>query len=206
MKIFSKEETIVVLLIFMAVGLVSYFNFKDALLRARDTTRRDDIAAVANALGQFYEDYGYFPPSQDGKIKYCKGDNFEELMDDIQDEEQFDRNKFFEGLRECEWGEDQFDDLLDDEYGPYLKKLPRDPKAAEGLSYHYISNTRRFQLLIHQEEGSSAQGFNEGLEKREILCGVDYCNYGRSFAETPLDMSLEEYERQLEQERLENNR
>lgn len=201
---FSKQEIIVTSIILVLIVTVSLFNFRNSLMRARDVTRRDDLGAISNALGQFYEDFGYFPPGQDGKIKYCKADNFDKVLKDVQDDEVFDRNKFFEGLRGCEWGEDSFDDLLDDDYGPYIEKLPVDPKASEGLSYLYLSNGKRFQLYAHLEEGEDAQGYDTGIVDRQLLCGDKTCSFGKSFARTPLNISIEQYEEELERERLEN--
>lgn len=204
LKFFSKEEFIVVSLIFAVVVTVTLINMQASLMRARDSTRRGDMGGVSNALGEFYEDFGFFPPSEDGKIKYCKGDNFEEVVEQMQGDTQFDKDKFFEGLRACEWGQDSFVDLTGERKEPYLVKMPLDPYTEKGVLYNYVSNTRLFQIYTHLEEGEDAIGYNLGITQRELSCGEKTCNYGRSFAQTPLDMSLEEYEALLEKERLES--
>lgn len=202
-KLFSKEEYLVTGIILSLIILVTLYNFYFALMRARDSTRRDDVGAISNALNQFYEDFGYFPPSEDGKIKYCRGENFDQIVEDLSDDDVFDRTKFFEGLRACEWGQDSFDDLLDEDYSPYIEKLPIDPRSEAGLEYLYISNTKRFQIYTHLEEESDAQGYDNGIVGRELDCGNATCNFGKSFAQTPLDISIDEYETILEQKNLE---
>ena len=157
---FTKEEFLLTLIIFLLIATVSFFNFRSALMRSRDATRRNDLGAISNALMAFYEDFGYFPPAENGKIKYCKADNFDEVIAGIGSDELFDRNKFFQGLRDCEWGKDSFDDLLDEDYDPYIERLPLDPRSENNLSYLYFSNTKRFQLYTHLEEGEDAQGHN----------------------------------------------
>ncbi len=203
---FSKEEIAITSLIILVVGMVSFFNFQDALLRARDETRRGDIGELSEALNKFHADFGYFPPSEDGKIVYCINDNFETILQELNNDPMFDKHKLFEGLRPCEWGEDQFDDLFDDEYPPYLTQLPQDPGTNMGYSYYYLSNLNRYQLYAHLEEGEDGVGFFPAIVHRQLNCGVGVCSFGKSYQETPLDISLEEYEKILEKERLEKTK
>lgn len=197
MKFFSKNEFLGIALIFLVVFIVTYQNMIIALARARDTQRRDDLGSISNALNQFQEEFGFFPPSENGKIKACRGENYDEVVARLENLPEFDREVFFEGLRACEWGYDPLPDSQGEREKPYMERLPQDPQANLGLSYLYLSNTNRFQIYSYLEEGEGAEGFNEGIVARTLSCGNEICSFGRSYGETPLDKSIEEYEEEL---------
>lgn len=201
MKFFTKEELIGVFLILFLVFSLTFRGLQKAQARARDAQRKADLGVISDALHSFYEAYGYFPLSQEGKIKMCKGENFEKVLKKLQSEKVFDRNKFFEGLRGCEWGKDSFQDLLDENSPPFLKTIPSDPKANEGISYLYLSNTKRFQIYSYLEEELEDESYNRGIVERNLNCGVKICSFGKSFSDTPLDLSIEEYEEKLQVEK-----
>jgi uncharacterized membrane protein YhaH (DUF805 family) len=56
MKLFSKSETISLIVIFTILIAVSIPNFIVSLRRARDQTRRDDMGVMVYALGEFFSD------------------------------------------------------------------------------------------------------------------------------------------------------
>jgi len=197
MKPFTKKELISVLIILSVVFLVTLNNMIIALRRSRDSTRKQDMGSVSDALHRYYQDFGFFPPSSAGMIKACKGDNFETILGELKESSGFDRTKFFDGLRGCVWGKDSFSDLFDPSYEPYLKVFPQDPKSGEGFSYIYISNTARFQLYSSLEGNQDEAGYDSDIVKRNLLCGVKICIYGKSFTDTPLNRSIEEYEAEL---------
>ena len=199
MKPFSKNEAIGVILILLFTFSVTFYNLRISVRRSRDVQRRSDLGVISDAILRFQEGFGYFPPSRDGKIKMCKGDNFDEVVATLRQLEEFDRNLFFEGLRGCDWGKDSFRDLTDETYEPYLKLIPKDPREAEGLEYYYISNTNRFQIYSYLEGEEAETGFNIGVVKRNLPCGQKTCNFGKSSGDTPVDMSIDEYERQLKE-------
>jgi len=78
-----------------------------------------------------------------------------------------------------------------------MKTLPRDPQTQKGLAYVYISNGNRFQILAYLEEGSDSDIYDAKLAARAIACGTMTCNVGKAYANTPLDISIEEYEQLL---------
>lgn len=201
MRPFSKRELIGVTLIFLIVFAVTYSGLLQAVRRARDSQRKADLGNVSNALGKYYEDFGFYPPSKNGKIIACKGENFEEIKLKLEEKGSFDSNIYFSGLRECEWGKDSLRDVLDDSFAPYLPVLPQDPKAKEGYSYYYISNTRHFQLYSFLEGGEKEVGYSDGIASRNLYCGKGICSFGKANGETPLDVSLEDYEEILEEKR-----
>lgn len=78
----------------------------------------------------------------------------------------------------------------------FLPAIPKDPQNSKGVEYVYISNGRRFQTFASLEDKNQDE-YDETVEKRNIKCGVQVCNFGRSSGKTPLDKSLEEYENEI---------
>lgn len=196
---FTKIEFRATVLILLTIFLVTFKNLKISERKARDFQRRDDLTQIFNALHRFHDDFGFFPPSQDGKILACKGERFNEALRgvDIKDESKR-LEVYLANLVPCEWGQDALRDLSDDNYLPYIKVLPSDNFKGGKYAYYYLSNKRVFQLYAYLEGGSSEIGFKEKILDRGLPCGGSFCNYGRSaFGKTPLDMTLEEYEKEL---------
>lgn len=202
MKFFTKNEFIAVLSILAAVIIVSLFNFKIALRRARDTQRRDDLGAIYNAIEKYQLEFGFFPlSSESGKIKACKPDNYDQIVSELSLLPKFDLEAYLASLKECEWGRDAIGDITDESQPPYLKTLLQDPKFSENISYFYISNSRRFQIYAYLEGEEDEIGYNQAIVNRNITCGEKICNFGRAYANTPLDKSLQEYENELMEEK-----
>jgi type II secretory pathway pseudopilin PulG len=203
MKPFSKHETFVVSGILIFVVLITFYNLSISIRRARDAQRKADLGAISDALHKYFEDFGFFPPSENGKILACKSDEFDRKFEEIKKEEIFDRSKFFAILAPCQWGKDSLRDVSDNTYDPYLTSLPQDPKTGKGITYLYLSNTKRFQVYTHLEGGKSEDGYDEGIVKRNLACGPGFiCSFGKSSGVTPLDKSIEEYENELIQKGL----
>jgi hypothetical protein len=196
MKPFTKKELFRVFLIFAVVFAVTGVNLRASLRRARDAQRKGDLGQISNVLGKFFNDYGFFPPSEDGKIKMCKGDNFDSVIQEVKEKKPFDRELFFSGLRSCEWGKDGIEDILDPISPPYIKVLPSDPKQDEGISYYYLSNAARFQVYAYLEGGKDETGYDAGIVARNLPCGIKICSFGKSYG-VPVDKSIEYYEKEL---------
>lgn len=196
MRWFTKSETLVVSLIFLIVATVTIYNLRISIRRARDSQRRADVSNIANSLEKFYSEYGFFPPAEGGRIKFCKASNFDTILDQVNSKELFDRELFFQGLRPCEWGKDVFSDVIN-EGEVYLGTFPSDPKQSDGYSYFYLSNTKRYQIYSTLEGGQSEIGYSDGIVARRLPCGSVMCSFGKSYAETPLSTSIEEYEAEL---------
>ncbi|OGM13709.1 hypothetical protein A3A76_02555 [Candidatus Woesebacteria bacterium RIFCSPLOWO2_01_FULL_39_23] len=196
MKPFTKSEIKGVSIILLVIFSVTAINLKVALRRARDAQRRDDVGALDSALNKYQVDFGFFPPSTtDGKILACKGPNYSPLPENMEKEERM--KAFLAMLKGCVWGKDAFRDVNDDSYPPYIKILPADPKSDEGISYFYISNGNRFQIYTYLEGGDGEIGFRQGIVDRQLPCGNQICNFGRSYGATPLEKSIEEYENDI---------
>jgi hypothetical protein len=191
MNFFTKGELIGVACILFVIVRVSIPNFKASVMRSRDAQRKNDLGSVSEALSRFQKDLKTFPlSSRDGRILACNPRQVEDLSGRLVIE-----------YEACEWGKDALADELDPTFPPYLKTLPTDPKFSEGLGYLYFSNGSRFQLYAHLEAQSDEEN-NAGVEARGLACGNRVCNYGRSYANTPLEKSLEEYENELLQKDL----
>jgi type II secretory pathway pseudopilin PulG len=197
MKFFTKHELIGVAIILLVVGAVTLNGLRLSVRRARDAQRMADLGAISDALNQFYEEYGFFPPHEDGKIKACKGDTFESALAEIKKLGRIDQNVFISGLRACNWGNDSFADLLNEHREPYIKSLPVDPSSKDGYSYNYISNMKRFQIFAGLEGGSEEDIYAPSVVSRNLNCGRIVCSVGKAYADTPLDKTIEEYEEEL---------
>lgn len=190
--------------ILLIVVVITVVNLQFSIRRARDAQRRADLGAISNALESFQTDFGFFPPSENGLIKACRADNFDEVYQNVLQKEDRNIEDIFTGMRGCVWGEDRIDDLglFGETPTVYISKLPQDPKEDEGIEYLYFSNNRRYQIFAHLEGGDSEEGFDQGIVDRQLMCGNKVCSFGKSFSNTPLDITLEEYEALLEEERM----
>ena len=193
MKPFTKREFLVVSLILLAIISVSLYNFAIAKRRGRDAQRKNDIGSITDALNKYANDFAVYPAPSDGKIVACQG---EEIWDEVQAKTVF-------ALRPCEWGRDFLRDVNDLDYPAYLQTIPIEPQSKEGLTYTYLSNGRRFQILASLE-GKDEDEYDPAIEARGISCGIRLCNFGRSSGKTPLDRSIEEYENELTEENSKN--
>lgn len=195
LKGFKKEEKKIVVYVFLFVIVLSLLNFRIALRKARDFQRKADINRVVNALEVYHDEFAFFPPSsEDGKIVACKkgGTTIEDLL--VADRTLTIEEQLLDYFEECEWGKDPLRDISDPDYPAYLESLPEDPDTAEGVDYYYISNIGRFQLYAALE-GKSEPEYREGIETRGVNCGKKVCNFGKTLGGTPLEMSLEDFER-----------
>lgn len=204
MKFLKKKDFKNIFLIFLVLITVTYLNLTVAKRKARDVQRRVDVGHIMDALSYYQRDFGFFPPSEDGKIAACKGENYDQVLQRAKDDPEFEQADLIEALAPCEYGEDSLRDIFDEEYRAYLDEIPKDPSYKKGFGYYYISNTRRYQIYAYLEGKENEIGYNESVIERGINCGVNICNYGRSFADTPVDISLEEYEKILLEKTLDN--
>jgi hypothetical protein len=207
MGFFSKNELVAVSLIVIVVGLVSAGNYSTALRRARDMQRKNDIRLVSDLANLYQAEYGFYPPSDDiGRMRACFGaDELAEYRQDPQNignDGKFARERFFNFLHGCDWGADALPEPAVGGGKNYIDLLPQDPKADEGLAYRFISNGDFYQIYTHLEGGSSEAEYNEGIVSRNLMCGFRICSFGISNGNTPLDKSIEEYQNELLQQKL----
>lgn len=174
-KIFgiSKFEFKTVVLILVGLFLASGININGALRKSRDAQRKGDIRAIYDALWAYKVQYGFFPLSNEkGQIMACLGERETEIK--------FDENNspiFYP----CEYGVDTLGDL----------KIPKDPNSNQ--HYFYTASHERFQILAALE-GHYEDEYDTWIQARNIDCGTEYCNFGRSDGESPLDISISQFE------------
>jgi hypothetical protein len=178
---FSKNElrgTVVILLVLFAViGL----NLRVSLRKARDAQRRSDVSSISDGVKAFQADFGFFPKSFEGKIVACEGE-LDSKGDPV--------------FKPCEWLYDSLRDNFDSSYPAYIEHIPTDPHHNSGARYYYVSNGSRFQIYGTYESDTEPE-YDEGVVGRNLNCGNRVCNFGKAYADTPVDISIEQYESEL---------
>ncbi len=190
MKPFAKSELIALFIIFIVLIAISAPNFATSIVKSRDQARKDDLGSIFGALSNYYQDFGQFPKSSlDGKIVACKSNNEEPKFDT--------KGRLIVNLIPCEWGKDSIVDLTPGSSKIYVSPLPRDPDfLTRGTTYMYFSDGVRYQIYGSLENHDWDE-YDTNIIARNIMCGKKICNFGRSMG-TPLNISIEEYERQLD--------
>ena len=197
MKFFSRKELTAILVILGLVILASYRNFQISLRRGRDAQRKTDITGLAKALDIYHQDFGFYPPStEDGMIVACGDETTTVSMDILGKENLSLEEKLLEIFKPCEWAKGSLRDISDPDYPPYYTTLPADPIRKKGPEYRYISNTNRFQLYATLE-GTDEAEYDKEIVERGLMCGAVICNYGKASGQTPLEISIEQYENEL---------
>lgn len=153
--VFNKNEfkfVVVTLAVIIAATLV---NLNISYRKSRDMQRKSDIRSIYDNLLLFEKDYGFFPEStEDGKLVAC-------------DRESDGENGFI--FHPCEYLQSDFMNIT----------LPTDPSHLDGRAYFYISNGESFQILASLESKREDE-YSAGIEGRNIACGNNICNFGRS--------------------------
>ena len=194
MKKFTKEEATATALIFLVLIAVSIPNFTASKRRARDVQRKSDIGAIAEGLTSYFSDFGACPASSDdGRIVACLKPGTTPTVNK--------KGALSAELVPCDWGVNSLQDITPGSTEAYLKVIPVDPNNSKGVKYKYISSGRRFQIFTSLE-GADEPEFDEEVNARNIDCGIRKCNMGRASSDGPVNISIEEWERQIEQARL----
>lgn len=187
MNFFSKTEIKKVGLILLALILVSAFNFSVSIRKGRDAQRTADLVFLRNKLEEYQSEIGYFPSAgRDGTILACKGEGTVVNLE----------FKRLENPASCRWGEDGLINYFSETPKTIMENLPLDPQNDKGIIYVYRSNGNRFQLY-GSLEGKNEAEYNSEIENLEINCGNRICNLGKAFSDTPLNKSIDAYEREL---------
>lgn len=180
---FTKHESIAVSFILLVIISATSLNLLVSLRRSRDNQRKSDIRAIQEALSKYQNDFAIIPLADNSKIAACEG--------------YLDQESIYH-YSACQWGEDSLKDLTDASYAPYLEKIPRDPHYNKGVEYRFESNGRRFQIFTALE-GEDEPEYDEEVIARNLKCGSKICNFGLGLSDTPVNITLDEYERILEE-------
>ena len=187
LKFFTKEEFKKIGLILAVLIFVSVINFRVSIRKARDAQRNADLTFLREKLEEFKSEVGYFPPAGgDGTILACK-DGATVVNSEF---------KRLENPGPCKWGEDDLINYFSDTPKTILERIPVDPQNGAGIRYLYKSNGSRFQVYASLE-GKNEGEYNKKIETLKLKCGTRVCNFGKSFSDTPLDKSIQEYENEL---------
>lgn len=187
MKFFTKEEIKKVGIILVILLGVSFVNFSGSIRKARDAQRNSDLTYLREKLEEFQSEVGYFPPaSRDGKIMACMKEGTVVNME----------FKRLENPAPCLWGEDSLVNFFSATPKTIMERIPVDPQNDDDVSYIYKSSGSRFQIYASLEGKNEAE-FNAKINDLKLKCGSRNCNFGKAFSDTPLDKTIEEYERQL---------
>jgi len=177
----KKNELISLTIIFSVLLIAIFVNLKISFRKARDAQRKGDVRSIYDALLAYHEDFGFYPLAIEGTIAACEPVEFDNFGSPT--------------FSTCRWGWDELRDVFDKEYPKYLT-LPSDPHHTYGTKYLYVSDTSHFQIYAALESDHEDE-YNENIVARDLRCGEQICNFGRSDGRTPLDKSLEEYENEL---------
>lgn len=187
MKFFTKEELKKIGLILVILLGISFINFRGSLTKARDAQRKADTTFIKEKLEEYQSEVGYFPPAgADGRILACKGNSTVINLE----------FKRLENPTACKWGEDSLINYFSATPKTILEKLPIDPQSGGDAKYIYKASASRFQIYASLEATGDAE-FNKKIEALKIKCGTKLCNFGRSFGDTPLDKTIQQYENEL---------
>lgn len=160
MKPFSKFEIKIISTVLVVLILLVTVNMLTSLRRGRDSTRKNDISSIQKGLDSYKQKYSVYPPStDDGRIIGCfEGEVIQDKSTGIP------LNNMV-----CEWGQSTFEGM---------SPMPRDPNAADGVNYKYISIDKGYAFYVSLE-GKDEPEYNLETLSLNLHCGDKICNYGR---------------------------
>lgn len=152
---FTLLELIIVMVIISILAVIVSSTFVTSTRRGRDSRRKNDLRAVANALESYYNDHGQYPPDPvaglyNGLMNGCGSTN----------------------LQGCPWG-GQFQDSTGT---LYMVLIPKDPLPSQ--TYYYLSTGKSYELYAHLEnvydegDGVDQSGFTNPATHSTYQCGV----------------------------------
>lgn len=161
MKKFTTTEIRSISSILIVLFAVTFLNMAVSLRRGRDATRKNDISSIQKALDTYYQKYRIYPESTDsGLIVGCFDD--EVKQDSL--------TGFPLNPVKCEWGQSTFEEM---------RVMPRDPNAAKGTNYKYVSDGKGYYFYV-AIEGKDEAEYTQSIANKNLQCGNKICNYGRS--------------------------
>ncbi|MEK7526578.1 MAG: hypothetical protein AAB546_03805 [Patescibacteria group bacterium] len=176
----SKKETLWTTVLLVTISLLVYGNLRVSIRRSRDFQRKEDLGNITRIITNFQSRFGTIPASDsDGYIYACN------LTTDSQGVVSF---------AKCPWGEIMATG----------DRMPVDPQNNQKIRYFYISNSKKFQIFASLESDDEPE-FDAQVVARNIACGARICNTGRASEKLPVYISIEEYEKQVQDLEKEQN-
>lgn len=167
---FTLVELMIAVVILGILSVIGIGSFTSTQLKARDSKRKRDLAAISSALETYYNDYGTYPDNNDnGEIMGC-GDQ-----------------------EACEWGES-----WQDQNGTvYMVQMPKDPNSEFTYSYFADSTGKYYRIFARLENRLDpsipkieGKGGNTNAIYSEASgtkgCNNYGCNYGVTSTNTNL--------------------
>lgn len=176
------ELMIVISIIAVLTGVVGG-NYLTSRLRARDAERKSSMEQIGKALEIYYNDYGKYPGSDDGRITPHESVGSDQFGNPVN------------------WGQT----FIDNNNTVYMKQLPSDVQRPARQYYYEVDSTNlKYRLYGRLEnvndsvtdldhDGTPGDVFDgsPGMGDGNIkLCGIasdDYCNYGVYSPSTTLE-------------------
>ncbi|MBX4205945.1 hypothetical protein KW795_02000 [Candidatus Microgenomates bacterium] len=166
----TKKELTFVFIFISILSVFIFVNLETAKRRGRDFQRKDDLGNLTKIIDKFQSENGQLPLSDNGKIVGCNPVRKENIVT----------------FSACDWHDGVVAGI----------KLPFDPQTGQGFSYYFVSNGKHYQIFASLEDKSDEEA-NQKIITRALPCGQKICNVGRAGNNTPVDISLEEYEKIL---------
>ncbi|MFC1653592.1 type II secretion system protein [Patescibacteria group bacterium] len=159
-KGFTLMELLIVMVILGILTTLVAGNFSASQERARDTRRKGDLEALADALEIYYNDKGNFPPANAGNMEGCGAGD----------------------AQTCTWGQE----MADQNGTIYMSKIPAESSSAR--NYYYDSDgTNQWYAIYARLENDEDKGIpRDASENNQYYdntdCGSSFsgCNYGLS--------------------------
>lgn len=139
------ELLVVIFIIGILAGLV-VVNFNDARKKARDVSRKTDLQNIKKALNLYYNIFGKYPDSSEGKIIGCGT---------------------VAAVSACEWGE-----VWQRGTEAYMNPLPAD--TSEDRAYYYSKSDADNILLRAELENKSDKDIQLSQTKCGQPAGDDF--------------------------------
>ncbi len=169
----SKKETLWTAIILAIISSLVFVNLKAAIRRGRDFQRKEDLGNIQKIIDNFQSQFGTIPAADsEGFIYACNPTT---------------DSKGVTVFEKCPWGE-----II-----ATGERMPVDPQNDDKVRYFYISNSKRYQIFASLESGEEVE-YDRQVLARNISCGSRICNMGRASEKLPVHISIEEYEKVLQ--------
>ncbi|MCH7730472.1 prepilin-type N-terminal cleavage/methylation domain-containing protein [Patescibacteria group bacterium] len=167
---FTLIELILVMVIIAILTTFITGGIGSSQIKGRDAQRKSDLKQLASALELFYQDFGQYPPENNGVISACP---------------------YSAGTgsgTDCSWGTGRFTD----DSSLYLKRVPADPDAGKYYRYRLVpgSNSQKFQLFARLENPNDKGCIDVGAGPNctnpvAYICGaMAICNFSITSSNT----------------------
>lgn len=148
---FTMVEILIVIAVMGILSVIGMDNFIFSQKKARDASRKSDLANIAKALELYYNDFSRYPLGQNGAIMGCGTG----------------------GVMQCSWNGST---AFSSDRAVYMQKLTKDIEITK--RYYYISDGKTFGLYAMLENQLDSAYHTGGITGTNCLVtGTALCNY-----------------------------